>query len=748
MSVRPCWQCWPLISATLCLIHVGSSQWKIPSDARLLTRWANQVTPTNVLPEYPRPQMVRTNWMNLNGLWQYSLAGNGAQPPFKKELSGTILVPFPIESALSGVMKPAERIWYRRTFVLPEDWSSHRILLHFGAVDWEATVYVNGKLAGTHKGGYDPFSFDITDDMVKSGEQELIVGVYDPTDSGDQPRGKQVKKPEGIWYTSSTGIWQTVWLEPVPTQYISDFAATPDLDRNCVNLAVRVSSPEPGVEIAASAYDGLQEVGTVTGRPDSRLQLELNTIKLWSPSEPFLYGLRIRLVRTGVVVDSISGYFGMRKIEVAKDQKGFNRIMLNGKFVMEVGPLDQGFWPDGIYTAPTDAALKYDIEMEKKLGFNMVRKHVKVEPERWYYWTDKLGLLVWQDMPSAENKTEDGRKGFETELGRLVETHRNHPSVIMWVVFNEGWGQYDTQRLTTMVEQMDPSRLVNNASGWTDMKVGDVGDIHSYPKPKVPPGDSKRAAVLGEFGGLGLAIPNHTWEKQHWGYKGMKDREQLASQYESFLRTVYQLEADSGLCAAVYTQITDVETECNGLMTYDREVVKPDINRIAEVNRGDFSHVAPPPIVVAVVPSSEKEGQVWRYTCVRPDTGWFSFRFDDSHWKEGPGGFGTKETPGAIVRTDWKSDDIWIRRTFCLERTPSDSLVLRLHHDDDAEVYLNGVLALAVPEWTTEYEEFEISNEARVALKVGQNCIAVHCHQRSGGQYIDVGLVRIIQETQ
>ena len=729
-----------LISKSFCNAQ-GSDSWKIPQEAPLLTKWAKDVSPQNSLPEYPRPQMVRHDWMNLNGLWQYSVAKEGEKPPIGKNLKGTILVPYPIESALSGVMKTADRLWYRRTFKIPEEWNDKRIILHFGAVDWETEIYINGKKIGEHRGGYDPFSFEITSSLMKGKEQELVVGVFDPTDAGDQPRGKQVRNPHGIWYTPTTGIWQTVWLEPVPDHYIYDLIITPNVDEKSLKLKVITKDTD---EIRATAFIGQRIVATCEGKSGSDLSLPLDTVILWSPSNPFLYDLKIELIHNGKVHDEVASYFGMRKIHIRKDALGIRRIMLNNKFLMQVGLLDQGFWPDGIYTAPTDEALKYDIEITKKLGFNMTRKHVKVEPERWYYWADKLGLLVWQDMPSGNNKTPESKKHFEKELEHLIQTHKNHPSIIMWVVFNEGWGQFETERLTEWVKDLDPTRLVNNASGWTDKNAGDVMDIHNYPKPLSPKAEPKRAIVLGEFGGLGLAIPNHTWKKEHWGYKGMQDNEQLTSTYETFLKKVYEYKDNPGLSAAVYTQITDVEVECNGLLTYDRAIIKPDLNRISLANQGDFSKLPPEPYQKVFLPTSRDNGQKWRYTFEPPEGNWQNPEYDDSHWKTGVGGFGNKGTPGSVVRTEWLSENIWLRQECVLKSIPEKGLYLFVHHDEDAEVYLNGVLALRVEGWTSDYEQYEIFPEAKKALKPGKNVIAIHCKQTDGGQYIDAGIVHLI----
>ena len=742
------------LAVLLLTTTVSAQDWK-PAKGPLMTKWAADVRPDKgpPLPEYPRPQFVRKSWQNLNGVWQFAFAKADDAVPVGKDLDKTILVPFPVESALSGVMKPAERVWYRRTFGVPKEWAGQRVLLHFGAVDWEATVHVDGKKVGTHQGGFDPFSFDITDSLGKQEKHEIIVGVYDPTDKGPQPRGKQVNKPGGIYYTPTTGIWQTVWLEPVPAARIEGLKIVPDVDGGKASVTVRVVGADTDDRVRVMASLGGKAVALVLeAKPGEPVALDVGKGNLWSPESPTLHNLYVELLRGGKPIDSIQSYFGMRKIEVGRaDGKGPPRLLLNGKAVFQMGVLDQGFWPDGLYTAPTDEALKYDIELTKKLGYNMSRKHVKVEPARWYYWCDKLGLIVWQDMPSGDGSVDPGKPDlvrskesaaiYERELKAMIDALHNHPCIVSWVVFNEGWGQYDTARIAKWTKEYDPTRIVNSASGWNDRKVGDVHDLHIYPGPGAPPVEANRAGVLGEFGGLGLAVKGHTWSKETWGYRGVRDKDELTRKYERLIGGVFDLARDKGLNAAVYTQLTDVETEANGLVTYDRAVLKVHVPRVAAVNRGDTSRV---PLVEETVPTSKTKAQVWSYTFDKPAEGWAKADFDAKAWKTGPAGFGTKGTPGSVVRTEWKTDDIWIRRAFDLPKGERGEFFLLMHHDDDVEVYLNGVLAFEAKGYTSDYEEFVVSKAAQATLKPGKNTIAIHCRQYAGGQYIDAGLIRLV----
>jgi beta-galactosidase/beta-glucuronidase len=586
-----------VVLALLLLMPLPSRAAWQPAAGPLKTRWAKDVSPENAHPEYPRPQMVRSDWLNLNGLWDFAITSKDAKrAAFQKQ----ILVPFPVESALSGVMRPVsenDRIWYRRSIDVPDKWRGRRLLLHFGAVDFEATVWVNGKEIGQHQGGYDAFTFDITDALTQRGPNELIVTAWDPTDAGTQPRGKQVRKPNGIWYTPTSGIWQTVWLEPVSAAHITGLKITPDVDNSAVTVCP-ITTPTLGpCTVEVIIRDGHQVVYTASITAGGQITMPVKKARLWSPEDPHLYDLVVSLKLGNRAIDKVEGYFGMRKISLGKDEKGFTRLRLNNKPYFQFGPLDQGFWPDGLYTAPTDAALRYDIEMTKKLGFNMARKHVKVEPDRWYYWCDKLGLLVWQDMPSGDKyisgkapditRTPESATEFEQELTALVQGRGNHPCIVMWVPYNEGWGQWDTARIVELIKKLDPTRLVDNTSGWSDRGVGDVNDMHKYPGPGSPEPEANRAAVLGEFGGLGLPVRGHTWQSEkNWGYRSFTDAEALTAAYVDVVAKLFPLIEEKGLSAAVYTQTTDVEVEVNGLMTYDRELVKMDLNKVAAANRG------------------------------------------------------------------------------------------------------------------------------------------------------------------
>lgn len=697
----------------------------------LVTRWAREVSATNSLPEYPRPQLAREHWQNLNGLWDYQITTGASGPA--KDFAGKILVPFPIESHLSGVGKTLDEnstLWYRRRFTVPPGWRGHSVLLHFGAVDWSAEVIINGRTLGIHRGGYDAFSFDLTKELLWDQENELLIAVMDPTE-GDQPRGKQTRKVEGIFYTPSSGIWQTVWLEPVPSIHIQSLGLVPDLATPALRATVLANSLAEGLPVRVIVSFGGREVGRATGTAGTEIKIPLSERHPWSPVRPELYDVVVTLQRGNEQLDKVTSYFGLREVRVGTDAAGVRRLFLNGEPVFQRGVLDQGFWPDGLYTAPTDEALGFDLKTAKQLGFNLVRKHVKVEPERWYYWADKLGLLVWQDMPSGNNSSEPGRKQFLVELDRLLDQKANHPSIIMWVLFNEGWGQHDTERLARRIKAADPTRLVDSASGWTDLKVGDVVDFHSYPQPLAPPPEASRAGVLGEFGGLGLGVTNHTWSaRQPWGYQILPNAGRLTDEYVKLWQRVWELQGSNGLAAAIYTQITDVETECNGFLTYDREVLKMDVRPVRRANLN----------LPKLVLDARDAKCSWNYTTVEPSPNWMQPNYDAAGWKSGIGGFGASNPPEAIINTEWKSSDIWLRREFELKPGARMPALLTMYHDEDTEVYLNGVLATSTTGFVVGYQDYAIASEARQALHSGRNVMAVHCHQTSGGQYIDVGL--------
>ncbi len=566
------------------------TRWK-PAEAPLLTRFAKDISPDRPRPEYPRPMMVRKDWQSLNGMWQFAFddeaKGKEAGWMSGKDLPQNILVPFTFEAALSGIGKGKEiheHVWYRRMFTVPKAWHHKRILLNFGAVDWQATVYVNGTEVGHHTGGYAPFAFDITDALKGDGPQEVVVSVYDPADpkkEGWQPKGKQLGS-EGIWYTRTTGIWQSVWIEPVALTHLQSIHLDGDPARRALTVTVTLSGALPAV-LHVGIIDQGREVKSqykITS-PTATFHIPYPAGKLWTPETPYLYDVKLDLYQQDHVNDSVTSYVGFRKVGIDN-----GRLNLNGKPYFYRGVLDQGYWPDGILTPPTDAAIKNDVEMIKKLGFNMARKHVKVEDPRWYYWCDHLGVAVWQDMPSSHNlSSRAAQENFTQEWTEVIDATRDYPCVVHWIPFNENWGnpQEFQDTIVNLTRQLDPTRPITDASGWTQRDLTDVVDVHDYGNDLRRQGveHPTKPKVVGEFGGIALPVPNHTWTTG-WGYQTVKTPEELVLKIQSQTSQLFEAANLSGF---VYTQLTDVEQELNGLLTYDR-LPKADTKLIAPVFEG------------------------------------------------------------------------------------------------------------------------------------------------------------------
>lgn len=897
-------------------------------QASLMTQWASQVTPDNVFPEYPRPQMVRSDWMNLNGLWelgknkskhyimpiaresdnnvwkyitggtgftvpdgwnselsyndaawsegsagfgngvgivhtkwtsntiylrkkmtfegmtqaevsklklqiffdedfelyingvlaasstgyttqylqgdiaplakntikvgeenliaikciqttggQYIDAGLFVERPTKsygiynnsQEYDREILVPFPIESALSGVMDNdyddiTKWYAYRREFTIPDNMKGKEILLHFGAVDWRSTVFVNGQKVGEHEGGFDPFFFNITDKLNATGANELVVHVFDPSSAGGQPYGKQHTSPGGIFYTPATGIWQTVWLESVNTTvFIRNFRATPDIDNNKVTFNVITNSTR-GYQVKITVFDNETKVAEAETAPNADISVIIKNPKLWDTENPFLYDVKFELLKDGKLVDEVKGYFGMRKISIAKI-KGTPWMVLNNKPVFQFGVLDQGYWPDGVYTPPTEEAMIFDIQKTRELGFNMIRKHIKTEPARWYHACDKMGMLVWQDIPNGYeggNLGNDAAKQaiFKKEMEAVMNSMINSPSIIVWTIFNEAWGQYNwntnhvTQSLIE-VDRIDTTRIINATSGWTDVGMGQLFDRHSYPDVSLFwDKDGKRPSLCGESGGLSLVVEGHTWQGQQFVYEGVKDSEALKDRFIDYVNRAKTLQM-SGLTGVVYTQITDVEGECNGLITYDRIMKNTPLQIAAikaaleNIEQNIYIPLIKPVNKVKETGEWDKPGarpsEEWKYTTNEPAGNWKTTDYDDSSWSTGKSGFGASDNSNYVVGTEWSCEncDIYLRKDIELNLTADEisRLKLQICYDDNVEVYFNGVLAFSATGSINDYQTVEIEEAAAKALIAdGKNTIAVRCKQNTGGQYIDLGL--------
>ena len=597
-----------LVCCALALTVCAQAQWK-PAGDKIKTKWAEQINPKNVLPEYPRPQLERTDWVNLNGEWEYAIKPKGEVEP--QAFDGNILVPFAVESSLSGVQKEvgdANELWYKRTFSVPANWKNKDIVLNFGAVDWKADVFINDVLIGSHQGGFTPFSFNITPYLNGKSNQKLVVRVWDPSDKGYQPRGKQTSNPEGIWYTPVTGIWQTVWIEPVATNHITSVKSIPNIDNGTMNVTVGTSMPCNTSIVEVKLMDKGQVVASAKGIQGKELRLAVQNPTLWDTTNPYLYDMKVSLVKDGKVLDDVKSYTAFRKISAKRDANGVMRMQLNNKNLFHYGPLDQGWWPDGLYTAPTDEALLYDIIKTKEWGFNIIRKHVKVEPSRWYYHCDKEGILVWQDMPSGDmgnqwaphtynggtdkERSSASIANYYQEWKEIMDLCVSHPSIVVWVPFNEAWGQFDTEKVAEWTKNYDPSRLVNPASGGNHRACGDILDLHNYPGPNMFLYDPQRVTVLGEYGGIGLPLENHLWwNKRNWGYVQFKNSDEVTAEYVKYANELKDM-VDRGFSAAVYTQTTDVEGEVNGLMTYDRKEIKINEAAVKKANQAVINQLS------------------------------------------------------------------------------------------------------------------------------------------------------------
>jgi len=761
----------------------GAEDWR-PAESPILTRWARQVTPENVWQEYPRPQMVRPGWQNLNGLWDYAVAGTKAPRP--ESFEGRILVPFPIEAPLSGVgrqMKPDEVIWYRRSFAVADAGKGRRTLLHFEAADWETTAWVNGRKVGEHRGGYDPFTFDITEALQPGSEQELLVRVWDPQTSYFKSLGKQFNTANT--YERTSGIWQTVWLESVPETSIERLAFVPDIQAGRLLVTVRLRGTTKSCRVKLQALDGDRVVGEATGAPGAKIALPVPSPKLWSPDEPFLYGLKAALVREGETIDVVESYFGMREISLG-GAGGGKRILLNGKPIFQMGPLDQNYWPGGALTPPSDEAMRFEVDYLKRIGCNMVRLHIKRNPRRWYYHCDQAGLLVWQDFVSAikpeKNPPREQSEQWLREQRRMMDALQTHPSIVMWIVFNESWGQHDTGRITRWVKAYDPTRLVSPASGWNDVPgLGDVRDVHDYtlhPSVPVPRSNPLRAVVLGECGGFNSVVAGHNWygetPKQPVSGEirgsggGMRagllmdfiwtrdykrptysHGASFGEHYGALVDDLNLLRAH-GLSGAVYTQMTDMKIEQNGYLSMDREVSKADPDALHRAHQRLYG---PVPRLSPLLPVSLTKPQTWRYALEEPAPGWMAPEYDDSGWKAGPGPFG--KLAGQAAGTTWEGERLFLRKRFHVDRLPEKaSLVIYFYGESNREVgnarvYLNGKLIhdnqtrQRKPE--LRVSEILLRPEMVRLLRQGENmlAVAVRVNPGTGARLFDIGLQRV-----
>lgn len=752
----------------LCLLLLVGSQAQEAAEQDVLqyslpSKWSDKVDPDRPWDLYPRPQMRRDNWTNLNGQWEYAITDKTGQLP--QRYDGEILVPFAVESALSGVKKmvgPEKHLWYRTTFNLPKTAGGERWQLHFGAVDWEATVYLNGRLIGSHRGGYTPFSFDISPYLKKGGKQELVVRVWDPTDAGTQARGKQVRAPRGIWYTPVSGIWQTVWLEQTPADHIEHLKITPDIDRSTVRVQFATTGLSRSLTAELMVKEADQTVASTrvelpAGSQSGGLELVLSAPKLWSPEDPYLYDVALELRSpAGQVVDRVDSYFGMRKISLGPDPNGYTRMLLNNQPLFQFGLLDQGWWPDGLYTPPTEEAMLYDVEMTQELGFNMLRKHVKVEPARYYYHCDKAGVLVWQDMPNgnyfselrvAASDEKDAERPlasamqFEQELKEMMDYLHSFPSIVTWVPFNEGWGQYDTERIADWVKSYDPSRLCIAPSGWADRGVGDIIDVHLYPGPGMEAPTAKRASVLGEFGGLGYPVEGHRWwDKRNWGYLTFQDQETLEQRFTTLIQDLVGLKSQ-GLSAAIYTQTTDVEGEVNGMMTYDRQVIKIDPAKTRQLLAPLYQPAWNKRTLLA---DAEHHPTQWKTGAGQEGEAWTQPEFDDSSWETTTLPISSFENPFLPAGSAWTAKEaLYARKTFYLTDVYSEINLKYYLHRTEMDLYINGhkVNRLQHEGGRKRHYTHKLIPNADQFLRKGRNVVAVRIRsQDSEDCSFDLGI--------
>ena len=741
---------------------VAAQDWK-PVGDKIKTRWAKQVTPENAWREYPRPQMVRKDWQNLNGLWNYKvqpLTPKGETPRIPTSWSGKILVPFCIESSLSGVghiLEPTEELWYQRDVTIKK--GSNRILLHFEAVDYWCFIWVNGKQVGNHKGGNTPFSFDITEAAV-DGKNDVKIMVVDAT-APYQLLGKQVLKPHAIWYTRVSGIWQTVWLETVPTSYIKRIKIDTSINPGTIKVktfAGGAADKADGVRITAS-FKG-KEVGSVKGTLDKAV-LTIEDAKLWWTTEPNLYDLKVELLGDGAVLDAVDSYAGIRTVGKKRDSKGNYRFTLNNKVIFHLGPLDQGWFPDGLLTPASEEAMLFDIDYIRDCGFNFIRNHIKVRPRRYYYYCDKIGMMIWQDQvsgaptpkwtylkPNPKDAVwpDEAHKQWMYELKEMMDYLHNSPSIVMWVPFNEAWGQHRTMEVGKWTLEYDPSRLMNIASGGNFWPVGDVADQHAYPHPAfawlLDPRMKDYAKVVGEFGGHGYVASNDSlWfpGKKNWGYGGLpKNKNELLARYRLSMFRLWELR-NKGIAAGVYTQTTDVEGEVNGLLTYDRKIEKFPRKELKSLHNMLYSAYLTGD---DALPMASQHDAPIRYTTSQPGRKWYASIYNDRSWKKGKPGLGKDAGKHATIKTPWSTGSVWYRTTFDVDKSKGTPM-FHAFFDEDPVIYINGIKAAELKGYAYWYLLIEISPEAMASLKPTGNTLAVHCKNTEGGQYIDVAVTYV-----